>query len=339
MTHRLEKATCVDLYNRITVRGSLIIIDARPVSHYDEKHIPYAVSLEPQRTSLNDPDTLLDEIIARCDNEDTTKAFNFRKYCEVYFYCWGDDREGDDVSLHWISRLCTLFADEGLVTRVVLLKGGFAQWSATYPFLSATTGVEHPITLPYPNEILDDFMYLSGTWQSRNEDMMINHLKITHIVNATLECPSCFEDKGVIYLPVEIPDEEHVNIRDYFNTVIEFIQKAKDSGGKVLVHCVQGMSRSATLVIAYLMTTYRWTLRESYTWVKKKREMIYPNKAFLIQLRDYEIELFGTPTLTLEDIEMTFNGVTRYSEIFDTDHEDSQGAGGRACQPKRCIIS
>jgi len=48
----------------------------------------------------------------------------------------------------------------------------------------------------------------------------------------------------------------------------------------VLVHCHMGVSRSATVVIAYLMKYFHMTHREAYNFVKKKRSVINPNEGF-----------------------------------------------------------
>ncbi|EPS36658.1 hypothetical protein H072_9788 [Dactylellina haptotyla CBS 200.50] len=57
--------------------------------------------------------------------------------------------------------------------------------------------------------------------------------------------------------------------------------------GNVLVHCAQGISRSATAVVAYLMRTYKWTFVEALAFVKERRR-VYPNKNFQEQLRVWE---------------------------------------------------
>lgn len=55
------------------------------------------------------------------------------------------------------------------------------------------------------------------------------------------------------------------------------------STGKILVHCAVGVSRSATLVLAYLMLYHRLTLVEAIKKVKDHRGII-PNRGFLRQL-------------------------------------------------------
>nr|DBA32035.1 TPA: hypothetical protein GDO54_007787 [Pyxicephalus adspersus] len=60
--------------------------------------------------------------------------------------------------------------------------------------------------------------------------------------------------------------------------------------GKILVHCAVGVSRSATLVLAYLMIYQRMTLVEAINTVKDKRGII-PNRGFLRQLLELESTL------------------------------------------------
>lgn len=80
---------------------------------------------------------------------------------------------------------------------------------------------------------------------------------------------------------------------------------------KVLVHCAMGISRSSSMVIAYIMYHKRWGFREAYAWVKQCRPCIDPNpgiyiykssfltvsKGFVRRLRDLEVSL-GVPSST-----------------------------------------
>ena len=50
------------------------------------------------------------------------------------------------------------------------------------------------------------------------------------------------------------------------------------------------------------MKSQGWTLKESYEFVLGKRSIIKPNKNFINQLREYEFELYGKNTLTVEDV-------------------------------------
>lgn len=62
------------------------------------------------------------------------------------------------------------------------------------------------------------------------------------------------------------------------------------SSGKVLVHCIMGMSRSSTLVLAYLMIYHQLPLKQALQKLIQKRA-IYPNRNFLALLLDLDLQL------------------------------------------------
>lgn len=64
------------------------------------------------------------------------------------------------------------------------------------------------------------------------------------------------------------------------------------SGRNTLVHCHAGKSRSVTIVIAYLMKKFTWTVNKAYTEVKKRRPRAKPNDAFVVQLKNYHKKLY-----------------------------------------------
>ncbi|XP_024292555.1 serine/threonine/tyrosine-interacting protein isoform X1 [Oncorhynchus tshawytscha] len=101
------------------------------------------------------------------------------------------------------------------------------------------------------------------------------------------------------YLVLDIADNPVENIIRYFpmttivpvpkNTKIkEFIDDCLASGGKVLVHGNAGISRSAALVIAYLMETFGIKYRDAFSHVQERRFCINPNVGFVHQLQEYE---------------------------------------------------
>ena len=61
--------------------------------------------------------------------------------------------------------------------------------------------------------------------------------------------------------------------------------------GKVMVHCKVGASRSATIVLAFLMIKRYMTVQEAVRMVRAKRE-IAPNEGFLQQLCDLNDKLY-----------------------------------------------
>lgn len=86
---------------------------------------------------------------------------------------------------------------------------------------------------------------------------------------------------------------------------------------KVLVHCVQGISRSSTLVSAYLMRHKGWGAEQALEHLQRVRPIICPNDGFRLQLKQFEMSLSPVET----QLRIT-NGVKRLS-ITDSDESKS----------------
>ena len=86
------------------------------------------------------------------------------------------------------------------------------------------------------------------------------------------------------YLKIVVDDEENEDIAKYFAICNKFINFNFQN---TLVHCHQGISRSATIVIAYLMNTYRTNFDVAFQKLKSVRPVVKPNKGFIRQLESY----------------------------------------------------
>ena len=94
-----------------------------------------------------------------------------------------------------------------------------------------------------------------------------------------------------------LKDVEEQEIIPFFSQATDFISEAQHSGGKLLLHCHEGKSRSITLALAYLMQTKDWTLKEALEFVKQRRPVANPNAGFMIQLLKLEQKLHGKKTV------------------------------------------
>ncbi|KAJ8400092.1 hypothetical protein AAFF_G00401310 [Aldrovandia affinis] len=112
-------------------------------------------------------------------------------------------------------------------------------------------------------------------------------LGITHILNCAHSKwrggAEYYEGMNITYQGIEAHDSPTFDMSVHFYPEAEFIHKALSTGGKILVHCAVGVSRSATLVLAYLMIRQKLTLVEAIRTVKDHRGVI-PNRGFLRQL-------------------------------------------------------
>lgn len=143
---------------------------------------------------------------------------------------------------------------------------------------------------------ITDHLYLSGAGVLKPEKL--RQKQITCIINATVEEPNAYL-LGIDYVKVPIEDSPFARIDQYFDVVADRIKSVKDHGGKTLVHCVAGVSRSATLCIIYLVKHERMTLRQAYHYVKSARPIIRPNVGFWKQMIAYERKIRGGSSVTM----------------------------------------
>lgn len=90
-----------------------------------------------------------------------------------------------------------------------------------------------------------------------------------------------------------IDDDPKESICQYFYEAHTIIRNAVLNKKNVIVHCAGGMSRSPTLVLAYLMIENKWSFEEAYQYIKRKRPEINPNIGFITQLKELEYQLKG----------------------------------------------
>lgn len=139
------------------------------------------------------------------------------------------------------------------------------------------------------------YLFLGGYEVTTDKRMMQDTLKITHIVNVTVESECHFEE-DFKYAHIKLSDSTDRNRANLLNILDEAfacIDDAKQQDGAALVHCQVGMSRSASVVIAYLMFAEKMSLHAAFVLVKGKRPVTAPNYNFMEQLVEYEQQLFN----------------------------------------------
>ena len=103
-----------------------------------------------------------------------------------------------------------------------------------------------------PSIVIDDFLY-HGDFQHASNINLLNRLNIRHIIDA---CDCKLDEniqKNFNVLWVNVYDELGSNVRKYFDETNEFLYRCREKNEKVLVHCQMGISRSSSIVLAYLM--------------------------------------------------------------------------------------
>ncbi|XP_071441359.1 serine/threonine/tyrosine-interacting protein B-like [Hetaerina americana] len=115
---------------------------------------------------------------------------------------------------------------------------------------------------------------------------------ITHIVCVRQELEANFIRPNLPnhfkYLILDVADCVTENIIPHFPKVRDFIDGCLSSGGKALVHGNAGISRSAALVLGYIMEKYGLSYENAFSYVQQRRFCISPNEGFMRQLKEYE---------------------------------------------------
>lgn len=143
-----------------------------------------------------------------------------------------------------------------------------------------------------PHLILPRRLYL-GSYASEHNPLL-RSLGIRSVVNAS-GLPST-KRMGMRYCQVKVADSVECNISKHFERVATFIDQAERRGHATLVHCLAGVSRSATLILAFLMLRRGLCLRDAWRTVHGHRSVVQPNPGFVKQLIALEQRLFGATT-------------------------------------------
>ena len=149
---------------------------------------------------------------------------------------------------------------------------------------------------------LIDFLFHSTTALCIH---LLKRLGITHVLNAACgrqrnlglvnTSESFYRNAQIEFMGIEALDMSSFPLYQHFQSAANFIEMAVDKtpNGKILVHCGEGISRSSTLVIAYLMLKKSMTVTDAIRSIVKFRNIL-PNQGFLLQLCQLNDELFKT---------------------------------------------
>ncbi|KAI7736475.1 hypothetical protein M8C21_012080, partial [Ambrosia artemisiifolia] len=138
-------------------------------------------------------------------------------------------------------------------------------------------------------------VFIGGALAARSV-YTLQHIGITHILclcsneigQSESQRTDIFE-----YRNFSIGDEEDSNISEIFEEAHQFIDAVEQKGGKVLVHCFEGRSRSATVVLSYLMMRKKYTLLKAWNTLRRVHKRAQPNDGFARALLELDKKLHG----------------------------------------------
>ena len=129
-----------------------------------------------------------------------------------------------------------------------------------------------------------DNVYLGNIDGALNVDNL-KYEGISKILSVTdVGAPHYKKEDNFIQKVIKVIDVPNQNIIKFFVECFKFIIGEE----KVLVHCMSGASRSAAIVIAYLMWFHRMPYQDAFNFVSRKRWCVLPNSGFRFQLKQFE---------------------------------------------------
>ncbi|POI27539.1 hypothetical protein CIB84_008711 [Bambusicola thoracicus] len=128
-------------------------------------------------------------------------------------------------------------------------------------------------------------LYLGNIRDSEDRESLRRH-GVTHILSVHNRAKPVLED--MTYLCISASDSSSQNLIQHFKESIKFIHECRLRGGGCLVHCLAGVSRSTTILVAYLMTVTELGWERCLAATKAVRSYASPNFGFQQQLQEYE---------------------------------------------------
>lgn len=177
---------------------------------------------------------------------------------------------------------------------VEVLLGGYEAFSALYPFLRTQQVIYMPKELDtiqtFPAEIIPGLLYL-GNWHHGNIPYIQKELRVKAHINCCEEKETFFCEEGqsneLMHIAANDDAEPAYDLYEKFQAACDFINSHLQQGEVVLVFSQLGISRSATIVMAYLMVEKDWSLEQAESHVKKCRPQVCPHSAFRAQLQSW----------------------------------------------------
>lgn len=135
---------------------------------------------------------------------------------------------------------------------------------------------------------ITDCLLISNA-RSACSNELIQKEAVTLCINVSKQQP--FPSMRVSTLRVSVYDDPQEDLYKYFDCCADAIASEAERGGRTVVYCKNGRSRSATVCVAYLMKHQGLTLTDAFQIVKSARSVVEPNPGFWTQLERYEQEL------------------------------------------------
>ncbi|KAF3848864.1 hypothetical protein F7725_015361 [Dissostichus mawsoni] len=274
-----------------------LLLDCRSFLAFNAGHIRGAVNARCNtivRRRAKGSVLSLDQILA--GDEEVRERLRSGMYSAVVLY---DERTSDSETVKEDSTLTLVLnavCSDSSGTLIYLLKGGYDRFFSEYPEFCIKTKSLPPLTSQSSVDSScsswgrrtrpgrpggDPPVPLPRQRPPRLKERGLDATGISALLNVSADCPNHFEG-AYQYKCIPVEDNHKEDISCWFLEAIEFIGQCA------------GISRSATICLAYLMKRKRVRLDEAFEFVRRRRSIISPNFSFMGQLLQFESQLLAT---------------------------------------------
>jgi dual specificity phosphatase 12 len=134
-------------------------------------------------------------------------------------------------------------------------------------------------------------VFIASVEGAHNAEQLEKH-NITHILCVAPYLELKFPEKYQ-YKQFDIIDEADEDLSKYMKPCIDYLEQVRTNGGRVLVHCQAGISRSASVCILYMMYKHGMNYDEAYEKLKASRMNVRPNRGFVTHLKEIHKKKFA----------------------------------------------
>ena len=271
----LERVSATEVYNSLVdgLAGRLIV-DTRPAEAFDLKHVWGAIDVEEALTYQGKHVLLMSQA-------------------------------GDVNSAAERQALDELKAHRGVLS-IKVVTGGWVEWVRAYPFMCERTAASAEeeqeqrrarARRTYPSQVLP-WLFISGIEAAQDQEVLCQ-IGVTHVISIVANPDKVRVPKRLRRLSLALRDEKDEDISACFDTAWAFACEARRSladggeGGKLLIHCKMGRSRSATLVLLVLLRSREYTLQTAWLHLRSCRRQMALNTGFVQQLIAEEEAITG----------------------------------------------
>jgi atypical dual specificity phosphatase len=146
---------------------------------------------------------------------------------------------------------------------------------------------------PWDAHHIADGVYLGNLASGCNLQRM-RQLRVSRVVSVMIGAAPVFP-AHFNYTIVHVRDLPEENLLRHLDETTRVISEAVQKGEVVYVHCAAGVSRSATVVCAWLMRSRGLSHEAAIVFLRERRAVIRPNPGFVAQLRVFEERLVESP--------------------------------------------